>query len=194
MVPPVDVPIPPICPAVVVSKFIEFVVSIPLVLLNESAMPSAMIVVVACSVEDADLRARRVMFFCESKSPATSPEFKMQEPPIEKQPFVRLMPLANVLVAVVDVILSALAESPFVNVEVAEPEVMLMEPSVELIPLLVMNTDPVPTCRVPFTHRLEAKVEVALVPVPLTSMKPARVVVPVPPKAALPELPMVNIP
>ena len=49
------------------------------------------------------MKSLRVMFFCESRSPAVRPEFKMQEPPIEKQPFVRLMPLAKVEVAVVDV-------------------------------------------------------------------------------------------
>ena len=106
------------CPAVVVSKFIEFVVSIPLVLLKESAMPSMRMVVVACSVEDAVLSAWRVMFFCESRSPATRPEFKMQEPRIEKHPADRFMPLAKVEVAVVDVMLRASAWRAVANVDV----------------------------------------------------------------------------
>ena len=118
MVPPVEVAVLPICPIVPVTRFIEFVVSTPLVLLNESAMPSMRVVVVACSVEDADLRARSVMFFCESKSPATRPEFKMQDPPMAKQPLVRLMPLANVEVAVVEVMLRASAWRAVAKVEV----------------------------------------------------------------------------
>ena len=108
MVPPVEVALPLTCPAVEVRRFIEFVVSIPLVLLKESAMPSTSMVVVACSVEDAVRSAWRVMFFCESKSPATRPLFKIQDPPMEKHPLVRLMPFANVEVAV-PVMLSASA-------------------------------------------------------------------------------------
>ena len=97
---------------------IELVWSIPLKLLKESAMPSMRMVVVACSVDDAVRRAWRVMLFCESKSPATRPEFKMQEPPMAKHPPVRLMPLANVLVAVVDVMLRASAWRAVAKVEV----------------------------------------------------------------------------
>lgn len=120
MVPPVEVakPVLLICPAAAVLILLEFVVSIPLVLEKESAMPSMRIVVVACSVEEAVRRAWRVMFFCESKSPATRPEFKMQEPPIAKQPLVRLMPFANVEVAVVEVTLSASAWRAVAKVEV----------------------------------------------------------------------------
>lgn len=40
------------CPAVLVTRLLEFAVSIPLVLLNESAMPSTSVVVVAM-VEEA---------------------------------------------------------------------------------------------------------------------------------------------
>ena len=69
---------------------------------------------------------------------------------------------------------------------VVPPATNEMDPSVELIPLFVRNIDPVPTCTVPFTRRLEAKVEVALVPVPLTSMKPAKVEVAVPAMVKLP--------
>ena len=74
-------------------------------------MPSTSMVVVACSVEEADLRARRVVFFCESKSPATSPvaRVRAQAPLIAKHPLERFMPLANVEVAVVDVMLRARA-------------------------------------------------------------------------------------
>ena len=91
------------CPAAEVKIPGELAISIPLVLEKESAMPSMRMVVVACSVEEADLRASSVIFFCESRSPATRPEFKMQDPPMAKQPLVRLMPLAKVEVAVVDV-------------------------------------------------------------------------------------------
>src|SRR3989344_6625893 len=80
------------CPAVVVRRLLEFVVSIPLVLEKESAMPSIRVVVVACSVEEAVLRDWRVMFFCESKSPATSPELRIQDPPMAKQPLERFIP------------------------------------------------------------------------------------------------------
>jgi len=48
----------------------------------------------------------------------------------------------------------------------------------------------VPVRSVPFTHKLLAKVEVAFVPVPFTSMNPANVLVPVPPTARLPLLEM----
>ena len=108
IVPPVDVALPLTCPAVEVRRFDEFVVSIPLVLLKESAMPSTRMVVVACSVEEAVLRAWRVMFFCESRSPATRPEFKMQDPPMERHPLTMLIPVAKVEVAV-PVMLSASA-------------------------------------------------------------------------------------
>ena len=91
------------CPAVLVTRLLEFVVSIPLVLEKESAMPSIRVVVVACSVEDAVRSDWRVMFFCESKSPATSPEFRMQDPPMAKHPLERFIPLAKVEVAVVEV-------------------------------------------------------------------------------------------
>src|SRR3989344_3554445 len=101
MVPPGEVAEPLICPAVVVRRLLEFVVSIPLVLEKESAMPSMSMVVVACSVEEAVFRAWRVMFFCESRSPATRPDvLKAQVPPIAKHPAVRLIPPAKVLVAV----------------------------------------------------------------------------------------------
>ena len=92
------------CPAVVVTRLVEFPVSIPLVLLKESAMPSIRMVVVACSVEDAVRRDWRVMFFCESKSPATRPEvLKAQVPPMAKHPLERFIPFAKVDVAVVEV-------------------------------------------------------------------------------------------
>ena len=69
----------------------------------------------------------------------------MQELLIEKHPFERLMPFANVEVAVAEVTFKALAWSP-ANVDVADPpEVMLIEPSVLDIPLLVRNIEPVPT-------------------------------------------------
>lgn len=101
MVPPVEVAVPPICPAVAVLILIEFVVSIPLVLLKESAMPSIRVVVVACSVEEADFRARRVMFFCASEKFVV---FSARQVPLmAKHPLVRLMPFANVEVAVVEV-------------------------------------------------------------------------------------------
>ena len=118
MVPPVEVAEPLICPAVVVRRLLEFVVSIPLVLLKESAMPSIRVVVVACSVEEAVLRAWRVMFFWESRSPATRPEFKMQEPPMAKQPLERFIPFANVEVALVEVMLRASAWRAVANVDV----------------------------------------------------------------------------
>ena len=102
--PPVEVAEPLICPAVVVRRLLEFVVSIPLVLEKESAMPSMRVVVVACSVEEAVLRDWRVMFFCESKSPATRPEvLKAQVPPTAKHPLERFIPFAKVDVAVVEV-------------------------------------------------------------------------------------------
>ena len=108
------------CPAVLVTMLLEFVVSTPLVLEKESAMPSTRIVVVACSVEDAVFSDCRVMFFCESRSPATRPEFKMQDPPMERHPLTMLIPVANVEVAV-PVMLSALACRPDEKVEVELP-------------------------------------------------------------------------
>ena len=71
-------------------------------------MPSMRMVVVACSVDDAVFSDWRVMFFCESRSPATRPEFKMQEPPMERHPLTMLIPVAKVEVAV-PVMLSASA-------------------------------------------------------------------------------------
>ena len=106
------------CPAVEVKIPGELAISIPLVLEKESAMPSMSIVVVACSVEEAVLRAWRVMFFCESRSPATRPLFKIQEPPMAKHPFARFIPFANVDVAVVEVMLSAVAWRAVANVDV----------------------------------------------------------------------------
>ena len=67
-------------------------------------------------------RGGSVIFFCESRSPATRPEFKMQEPPMAKQPLERFIPFANVEVAV-PVILSARACSPPARVEVAVVDV-----------------------------------------------------------------------
>ena len=118
--PPVEVAIPVllICPAVVVTRLLEFVVSIPLVLEKESAMPSIRVVVVACSVEEAVLRDWRGMFFCESKSPATSPELRIQDPPMAKQPLERFIPFAKVEVAVVEAMLRASAWRAVANVDV----------------------------------------------------------------------------
>jgi hypothetical protein len=53
-------------------------------------------------------------------------------------------------------------------------------PSELVSPASFKNIEPVPACSVPFTQRLDAKVEVALEPVPLTSMKPAKVEVELP--------------
>src|SRR3989344_1532248 len=72
----------------------------PLRLLNESAIPSAMIVVVACSVEEAVRRAWRVTLFCSSRLPAVKPPAMRQVPEMEKQPPLRSIPPANVEVPV----------------------------------------------------------------------------------------------
>ena len=148
------------CPAVLVTRLVEFVVSIPLVLLKESAMPSIRVVVVACSVEEAVLRAWRVMFFWESKSPATRPEFKIQEPPMAKHPFVRLMPLANVEVAVVEVMLRASAWRAVAKVEVPV-ERLGMERSVVEAEFTTSNALPV-EAELPQMESLEYGVEVPM--------------------------------
>jgi hypothetical protein len=61
-----------------------------------------------------------------------------------------------------------------------------MLPFAEKIPLSLKYRELVPVRSVPLTHRFDANVEVALVPVPLTSMNPAKVEVPVPPTATFP--------
>ena len=65
-------------------------------------------------------------------------------------------------------------------------------PSAELIPESFIYIEPVPARMVPFTHKFEAKVEVAFVPVPLTSRNPAMVVVPVPAIAKFPPFEIVK--
>src|SRR3989344_9120767 len=81
------------------------------------------------------------MFFCESRSPATRPEFKIQEPPMAKHPFVRFIPFANVEVAVVEVMLRASAWRAVEKVEVPV-ERLGMERSVVEAELTTSNALP----------------------------------------------------
>lgn len=121
MVPPVEVATPVTCPAVLVKILLEFVVSIPLVLLKESAMPSMRVVVVACSVDEAVFKARRVMFFCASKKFVVLRA--RQVPLMAKHPLVKLMPPVEVSVEV------AVVKFPTPCMERIEPGVEVPMPT-----------------------------------------------------------------